>query len=149
MEDNNLYTKILELSPPWEVNNVALNIEEGEINIYVAHTLTRSKCPDCGQVCSIYDHRQERKWRHLDTCQIRTYINCSVPRIKCNTHGVKTINVPWADSSDRVTIYFEKLAIDLILATKNQTKVAEILRVGFKVVHHIMKKAVDRGLSDR
>jgi len=44
---------------------------------------------------------------------------------------------------------FERFAIDLLLASKNQTKAAEILRVSFDVLHHIMEKAVERGLLNR
>jgi transposase len=44
---------------------------------------------------------------------------------------------------------FEGFAIDLLLASKNQTKSAEILRVSFDVLHHIMEKAVERGLLSR
>jgi transposase len=29
-------------------------------------------CPECGKGCRIYDHREERQWRHLDN--ILTYL---------------------------------------------------------------------------
>ena len=58
--------------------------------------------------------------RHLDTMQFKTFINCKVPRVK-SSQGVKTIEVPWADSFERHTYLFERLAIDLLKATKNQT----------------------------
>ena len=53
------------------------------------------------------------------------------------------------EASSRSTILFEGFAIDLLLVSKNQTKTAEILRISFDVLHHIMKKAVERGLVNR
>ena len=149
MDDKTLYNEILGLMKPWTVTKVDLNLEEDEVYLQIGYSSKSFKCPECSKECGIYDHRSERKWRHLDTCQMKTYLLCSVPRIKCKVHGVKTVKVPWADSSDRATILFERFAINLLLATKNQTKAAEILRVDFKVLHHIMEKAVNRGLSDR
>ena len=148
MDDKTLYNEILGLMKPWTVTKVDLNLEEDEVYLQIGYSSKSFKCPECSKECGIYDHRSERKWRHLDTCQMKTYLLCSVPRIKCKVHGVKTVKVPWADSSDRATILFERFAINLLLATKNQTKAAEILRVDFKVLHHIMEKAVNRGLAD-
>lgn len=149
MQDKTLYNEILGLSKPWSVMEVDLNVEEGEVYLHIGYSAKVFKCPECSKEYGIYDHRKERKWRHLDTCQMKTFLISSIPRIKCKEHGVRTVKVPWAESSDRVTILFERFAINLLLATKNQTKAAEILRVDFKVLHHIMEKAVKRGLNDR
>jgi transposase len=62
---------------------------------------------------------------------------------------VKTIRVPWADGYERHTYLFERLAIDFLLSTKNQTKTAELLRCGFNVVNRIIHNAVERGLKSR
>jgi transposase len=149
MNDKNLYTQILGISSPWEVTKVDLNIEDEEIVIEISYKSAKGICPECGTVCSVHDHREERRWRHLDSCQMRTYLVSKIPRIKCKQHGIKTINVPWAESSSRTTILFERFAIDLLLASKNQSRVAGILRVSFDILHHIMSKAVERGLSRR
>ena len=149
MKDKNLYKQILGLSGPWEVTKVDLNIEDEEVDIEISYRSDKGTCPECGVQCSIYDHRNERRWRHLDTCQMKTYIICKTPRIECEEHGVKTIDVPWAETSSRATLLFERFAIDLLLASKNQTKAAGILRVSFDTLHHIMAKAVERGLSKR
>ena len=82
------------------------------------------------ELCSIYDHRNVRR-RHLDTMQFKTFINCKVP-VK-SSKGVKTIKVPWADNYERHTYLFERLAIDLLKATKNQTQTMKLLRCGFNV----------------
>jgi len=48
-----------------------------------------------------------------------------------------------------MTLLFERFAIDILLASKNQGKTAQILRLSFDALHHIMSKAVKRGLSQR
>lgn len=149
MNDTILYTQILGLSSPWSVTNVDLNIEEEQVTIEVSYKSTHGICPECKMISPIHDHREERRWRHLDTCQMMTYIICRTPRVKCSDHGVKTIIVPWSAPSSRATILFERFAIDLLKASKNQTKVAELLRVSFDMIHHIMEKAVERGFSGR
>lgn len=149
MKDKELYRQILGLSSPWEVAKVDLDIEDDEVDIEIIYKSNKGHCPECGIEYDIYDHRKKRRWRHLDTCQMKTYLTCKTPRIRCKEHGVKTIKVPWSESSSRTTILFERFAIDLLLASKNQTKVAKILRISFDMLHHIMSKAVERGLSRR
>ncbi len=63
--------------------------------------------------------------------------------------GIKTIQIPWADASSRVTYSFECWAIDLLKATKNQTKTAKLLRCGFNQLNRIMRRSVERGLQRR
>lgn len=149
MNDTNFYTQILGISRPWEVTEVDLNIDEEQVNIEVSYKSSQALCPECKVMSPIHDHREARRWRHLDTCQMKTYIICRIPRVKCRDHGVKTIIVPWSAPSSRATTLFERFAIDLLKASKNQTKTAELLRVSFDMIHHIMEKAVERGLSVR
>ncbi|MHB2153829.1 ISL3 family transposase [Calditrichota bacterium GD2] len=149
MKDKELFKQILGLSHPWEVSKVDLDIANEEVEIEIIYKSKKGFCPKCEVEYDIYDHREKRRWRHLDTCQMKTYIVCKVPRIKCKEHGVKTIKVPWAEKSSRTTLLFERLAIELLLASKNQSKTAQLLRISFDMLHHIMSKAVARGLSRR
>ncbi len=149
MNDKRLYSQILGLPSDWAVEEVLLDIEREEVDIDIIYNPSSGVCPECESACSIYDYRTERRWRHLDTCQMRTYISCKIPRIKCSEHGVKTMSVPWAESLSRTTLLFERFAIDVLEASKNQTKVSKLLRVSFDTLHHIMTKAVNRGLSRR
>ncbi len=45
--------------------------------------------------------------------------------------------------------YFERFAIDLILASKNLKEAASLLCLSWDQVHHIQSRAVDRGLKSR
>src|SRR5680860_1162601 len=93
-------------------------------------------------------HRETRRWRHLDTMQFKTFINCRVPRVR-SSKGTKTVKVPWADNYERHTYLFERLAIDLLKATRNQTQTAHLLRCGFNVVNRIIHLSTERGMARR
>lgn len=149
MKDIELYSRLLDLPEGWEVSDVQLNLDEEEVNVIINYVSSKAPCPVCGRMSPIYDHRERRRWRHLDTCQLKTYLICEVPRIRCQEHGIVTVRVPWAGSHSRFSRHFERIAIDLLLAFKKQTKVAKILRISFDQLHGIMERAVHRGLKRR
>ncbi len=104
---------------------------------------------ETGELCPVYDHAPERKWRHLDTMQYKTFISCSLPRIKTSSGKVKTVSSPWASDYERHTFLFEHAVIDLLIATKNQSKTAALMGCGFNVVNRILHLSSQRGLSRR
>lgn len=139
---------VLNFGDEWRVDDVKVNFKLEEVDIYVSYISDKADCPESFDTFSIYDHRNSRRWRHLDTLQFKTYINCKVPRVK-SALGVKTISVPWADNYERHTYLFERLTIDLLKATKNQTQTAKLLRCGFNVVNRIIHSSVKRGMERR
>ncbi len=149
INSNDLYKQILGIDQPWEISDVSVDIENLEVNVTLEYKSKTGACPECGLESYIYDNREKRKWRHLDSCQMKTILTSPVPRIKCKTHGVKTIEVPWAEKGSRFTILFEAYAITLLQFTINQTKVAELLRISYSQVHSIMEKSVNRGMERR
>ena len=149
MNDKTLYTEILGLERPWIVTDVDLNLVNESVQILIKYDSKTGLCPICQQDCSIYDSTNNRTWRHLDTCQMKTYLTGTLPRITCPEHGVQSIAVSWAEPYSHFTMLYERFAINLLQATQNQTKAAAILRIGFNQIHLIMNKAVARGLSRR
>ena len=90
MQDRQVFEQILGIVSPWFVSNVELALKEGEVRVTLEHrTEATWCCPECGQACPLHDHQEERRWRHLDTCQYQTLMSASLPRTKCPTHGVK------------------------------------------------------------
>ncbi|MDQ7052587.1 MAG: transposase family protein, partial [candidate division KSB1 bacterium] len=81
---------------------------------------------ECGKAHLIYNQRKPRRWRHLDTCQMKLWLMCSVPRVSYPEHGVITMSTPWTKPQSRTTRMFERLAIDMLKAFKNQTRVARL-----------------------
>lgn len=151
MQDIELYRQILGISSPWKVARVDLNIENMSVYVYaVADSIvTEWDCPECSRVCRIYDHRAERTWRHLDSCQFKTFLVASLPRVSCPDHGVRTVIVPWSEPNSRFTSMFERFAIDVLRATKVQVQAGKILRLSSGQIHDLMSRAVVRGLERR
>lgn len=147
MKDTQLYSQILGIQKPWKVTSVNVSLADDEVEVQVQHGGGKLTCPKCGHVCPGYDKRP-RRWRHLDTCQLKTLLVADVPRVECKEHGVVTIEVPWAEPGSGFTALFEALVIDW-LKTAAVSAVAERLRLSWNAVDGIMQRAVRRGLSRR
>jgi transposase len=150
MDDKELYRQILGVVAPWKIKEIKLEIDNNQVDIYLEWPyLTDGTCPECGKTCKIHDRREERIWRHLDTCQLKTFIHCSTPRVKCSEHKTKTMEVPWAEDMSRFTKQFERIAIQFLEASENRKKTAMNLRLSWDEMNNIMAKAVRRGLERR
>ncbi len=149
MFSEQFFELILDFGDEWNVKRVYVNTQKDEVDIFIEHDANHAENPSTREDCPIYDHAPSRRWRHLDTMQFKTFINCCVPRIKDRSGKVMTINVPWADPYERHTYLFEILAIDILRSTKNQTKTSELLRCGFNVINRIIHNSVKRGMDKR
>ncbi|MEO6196883.1 MAG: ISL3 family transposase [Dehalococcoidia bacterium] len=143
-----LYATILGLREPWQIEDVVMDPKAGEVRIRVALPEdTRWVCPECLAAAPIHDH-QERRWRHLDTCQFQTIVQARVPRLNCPTHGIKQLVVPWAEPGSRFTAMFEALAIDWLKEASIHA-VAKLLRLSWDEAAGVQHRAVRRGLARR
>lgn len=149
MFSEQFFDLLLNLDENWKVDRVYVNSKIEEVDIFVSYCGSYADDPDTLDSYKLYDHAPSRRWRHLDTMQYKTYINCSVPRVKNEEGKIKTIQTPWANGYERHTFMFERLAIDILKATKNQTKTSELLRCGFNVINRIVSNSVKRGLERR
>ena len=147
MRDTELYRHLLGLVAPWEVERVELSTEGGRVDVWVTHPVrTRFVCSDCERELSVYDHSEERAWRHLDSCVFLTFLHARPPRIECPEHGVRQARLPWAEPHSRFTTLFERLAIDVLGAT-DVAAAAGLLRISWDEAWHLMDRAVARGLA--
>lgn len=145
MDSTELYSQLLGVAAPWTVQRVAMDVHGLSVDIYLEHAKSvRFACPTCGQMCAVYDHLAERRWRHLDSCHFRTVLHAQPPRVQCPDHGVRQIALPWAEGNARFTRMFESLAIDVLLAT-DVFNAASILSITWDEAWHIMERAVMRG----
>ena len=149
MFSEQLFDLMLDFGDEWKVEDVQLNTKTEEVDVQIKYIGQRADHPLTFEPCPIYDHAPLRRWRHLDTMQFKTYINCRVPRVKGTDGKVLTVKVPWADSFERHTYLFESLAIDVLQSTKNQSKTAKLLRCGFNVINRIIHNSTARGLGRR
>lgn len=149
MRDTDLYRQLLGLEPPWTVERVDLDVKGHRVDVYAAHERPATwPCPVCAKACGLHDHDAERVWRHLDSCGFGTYLRARVPRVDCTEHGVRQVRVPWAEPKSRFTALFERFAIAVLLET-SIAGATEILGISWDEAHHIMKRAVARGLARR
>lgn len=148
MDDRGLYATLLGLSEPWAVERVEVRAQDHAVHVWVKEAVgSVFACPQCGAAAPIHDH-VEREWRHLDTCQFQTLVHAGVPRVRCPTHGVKTVTVPWAERHARFTRLFERLAIAW-LREATPAAVARRLGLSWEECRGIMARAVRRGLARR
>jgi transposase len=141
---------MLGLQSPWRVEDVAMDVERLQVTIRIIRQEGRPlRCPDCGKECPGYDHAQPRRWRHLDAMQFKTILEAEVPRCQCPEHGVRVVDVPWANDRDRFTLLFAAFAIQVLLSCRSVSKAARLLRLDWKGVHRLMEHAVEYGLSER
>ena len=147
MKDTQLYSQILSIEKPWNVTDVKVSLPEDEVEVFVEHGGSKLSCPKCGKTCPGYDKRT-RRWRHLDTCQLKTLLVADVPRVQCAEHGVVNVSVPWAEPGSGFTAMFEALVIDWLQAA-SISAVADRMKLSWNAVDGIMQRAVKRGLSRR
>ena len=144
------YALLLGIGSPWEVKTVELKLGEKKVEIELGWQWGQSaKCPECGVACSIHDCAPERTWRHLDTMRFATLIRARTPRADCPVHGVKTMQVPWAEPQGRFTLFFERFAVEVLLASASVSQACELLGIGWETAHEMMGRAVERGLERR
>jgi transposase len=143
MTDIELYTQLLGLTPPWQVCAVTLDPDARSVHVRVEPAADAQwRCPECRQPAPGYDGREERAWRHLDSCEFTTWLVARLPRVQCPTHGVKTVTVPWAEPHSRFTRAFACFAQHVLQATRVQAHAASLLRLTPAQVHDLMDRVV-------
>lgn len=147
MRDTELYRHLLGLQEPWSVGSVELDVLTQKVNVWVEHPRGKKwPCPECGAEWPLYDHAEERVWRHLDSCQFQTFLHARPPRVECPEHGIRQVRLPWAEPHARFTLLFERFAIEVLLHTSIQAA-RTILHISWDEAWHLMERAVQRGLD--
>src|SRR5205823_4968818 len=73
-----------------------------------------------------------------------TWLHARLPRVACPQHGIRQIRIPWALPGCRLTIPFERHAIDGLLQA-DVLGGAGLLRLSWDEAWNIMERAVARG----
>jgi transposase len=83
--------KVMDLQNPWFIDSVDLNKKTFVFDVFINFKNgSQFECPECGKLSKVHDSVKKRA-RHLDFLEYRCYLNYTVPRTKCDKHGVKTI----------------------------------------------------------
>jgi transposase len=142
------YQQILGDTKPWFVSQVELDATQ--MTIVVRLSLPPDAlwgCPACQGRMHIKEWRP-RRWRHMDACQFKLYLEASVPKVECQEHGSQTVQVPWAEGKSRFTQLFECFAIE-VLQSCNADKAGKLLGISWDEADGIKQRAVRRGLARR
>ena len=104
------------------------------------------RCGICHRRASCYDSgRETRRWRCLDVGAEMSYIESSLPRVRCKEHGVVSASVPWASHKSRFCKNFEETVAWLATHASKKT-VSELMRIEWHTVGNICNR-VYRGLE--
>ena len=140
MRDTTLMQQALGLTPPWTVVRSDFDTEAGRLDVEIDFTPgSRFACPTCGAAdCPAYD-TQRKTWRHLNFFQHQAYLHARVPRVRCETCGIRQVNVPWARPDSGFTLLFEAMVMTMVSAMPVKA-VARIVDEHdtrlWRVVHH-------------
>jgi transposase len=93
--------------------------------------------------CPVHDTVEET-WRHLDFFQHRALLHARLPRVRCPSHGVRQVEVPWARPGSGFTVLFEALVLRFA-AVMPMAKVAAMTaehdtRIWRVVEHHAPRR---------
>jgi len=149
MNSKDIITLGLGLQAPWEITGQLLDTNKNphELRLTIqAQRGTRYPCPVCGELCHAHDFK-EMTWRHLNFFQHHCYITAAVPRVRCQEHWVKQIEVPWARKGSKFTLLFEQAAMLLVrempvLTTANILEMTD--KRLWRIVLHYVKAAMNR-----
>ncbi len=144
------YRRLLQLPSPWRVTSVETDLGGREVTARVAWpSRTMAPCPECRKLCPVHDRMGERSWRHLSVMQYKLELRCSLPRCRCDEHGVRAVKAPWAEPGSRFTLNFEAWAIEVMLACSSLTRACSLLNIHWDSAQRIVDRAVKRGMATR
>jgi transposase len=105
------------------------------------------RCP-CGcRVPGRYD-RSVRRWRHVDACGMKVWLEAEVARIWCpDCERVRTEDVPWARPGARHSGVFED-TVAWLATRMDKTSLAQLMRCSWEAVDRIVGRVVVERLDD-
>jgi transposase len=146
MRDTNLMGLALGLTRPWTVSGCDFDAQAHRLDIRIDFAAgSRFACPACGAAdCPAYDS-ESKTWRHLNFFQHQAWLHARVPRVRCQTCGVKTVtSLPWARPDSGFTLLFEALIMTLVTsmpAGAAARLVGEHDTRLWRVIHHYVAEA--------
>jgi transposase len=126
---------------------VLINESEQRVDIYIDHASgIQVRCPECNKFYGLYDHAPERVYRHLNTCQMATYIHVRPPRVNCPRHGVKQIASEFGENSSDMTYAFESFVIQIAQECSIEAT-GRLCDLSWDRGWNALERAVARGLA--
>lgn len=147
MNEKDFYQRLLGVEAPWKVTGVDLDLEHQRVEVEVSCELVEW-VDEAGRRAHIHGY-EERRWRHLDTCQCKTWVKAKVPRVRYEDGSTQMVRVPWAEDRSRFTTMFEAFGIRVLLGSASLAAGCQLLRISWDQAQALMERAVERGLTRR
>ena len=145
MDATLLYSKLLRLRGPWHVVRVELEEQAAQVHVWVEHEPNvQVACPECGRFGSVYDHTAERVYRHLDSCEMITFVHVRLPRVQCDQHGVRQILSEFGENGSAMTYAFERRMVAM-LEECSVSGVQRLSGITWDQAWAVVERAVARG----
>lgn len=90
------YAELLDLEPPWQVREVAVDFEAKTVEIRLAWAAREAPCPVCGQGCPVHTETSEEAWPYYKMMNFFTRIRTRPLKTICANHGPQRLPLPWA-----------------------------------------------------
>jgi transposase len=144
-----MFEQSIGLNNPWKVEKAEFSEDNKAVHIYVnARKTAEYPYPECGKMCERYDNGEEgRTWRHGDVVFFPSFVYCRRPRVKCNKHGIRVVEAPWARKFSRYTLLFESYAM-LLLQNMTIEAARKLLRISHTSLTDIMVYRVDKAVNE-
>ena len=147
-----MFQQIMALGDSWRVASVEYVQKSSGVLIHIEETAQLWKSQLCpkynGKEIGGYDHAPERRWRHLNVCQLQSEIVCQLPRGRCaECSTVYTVRAPWEGRSRGLTQEFEAFALTLIREMP-VSKAGEILGESDQKLWRMLFAHVDAAWKD-
>jgi len=147
MKDTELYAALLKLGAGWVVREVRLDVAAERVDVWIEEAAdARWSCPECGQAAPLYDHAEERQWRHWDTCECQTCLHARLPRVECPQHGIRQVPATWAIPNSHFSLKMESRLIDT-LKECDVTGGTRLTGTSWDEAWGMVVRAVARGLA--
>jgi len=150
------YANLIHPGSEWTVMEVVSDEGKRRINVHLASSeAAQLQCPVCGADRPIFDFSLLKTWRHLDSCDKKTYLLAKLPIVNCPRHGRKIISPPWGKNDSPLTDSFIEYFYHLLKVFGDFSKAADFFQLDLvqtRHIRHLQKKsredAVDGAQSD-
>ncbi len=148
MNSEELFKSLLGLEEPWIIKEIRFDRQERRVDIFIDFPRgSKFPCPVCGIPYGVHD-TEERTWRHLNVFQYPTYVHAREPRIKCNEHGKKTVDLPWARKGSDFSLHFEAMIVEMGREMP-VSSVSRMVGINEDSVWRILKHYVEEARKDQ
>jgi transposase len=112
-----IFELALHIENPWYIKDIQFDSDNKRLDIHIDFhkgSVFRYESQDenIEGDYKAYD-TTEKQWRHLNFFEHECFLHARVPRVKINETTIRQIAPPWSGQSNRFTMLFEALVLQL------------------------------------